>query len=201
MMDIENMVINPTVIETTSRGERQFDLFSRLLKDRIIFLGTQVDNLVANSIVAQLLYLQSEDAEKDISFYINSPGGSVTDGLAIYDTMQFVKPPIATYCLGQAASMGALLVAAGAPGKRYALENSRIMIHQPAGGAGGQATDISIQAAEIIRMKSTLNAIMARHTGRTQDQILNDTDRDNYLSAAEAKEFGIVDEVVLSTPA
>jgi len=195
------MVINPTVIETTSRGERQFDLFSRLLKDRIIFLGTQVDNLVANSIVAQLLYLQSEDAEKDISFYINSPGGSVTDGLAIYDTMQFVKPPIATYCLGQAASMGALLVAAGAPGKRYALENSRIMIHQPAGGAGGQATDISIQAAEIIRMKSTLNAIMARHTGRTQDQILNDTDRDNYLSAAEAKEFGIVDEVVLSTPA
>ena len=186
----------PTVIEQTGRGERAFDIYSRLLKDRIIFLGTQVDDVVANLIVAQLLFLQSEDAEKDISLYINSPGGSVTAGLGIYDTMQFVKCDIATYCVGQAASMGALLLCAGAAGKRYSLPNSRVMIHQPWGGYQGQATDIDIHAKEILSLKGRLNGIMAHHTGRSIKEIEKDTDRDNFLSAEEAKAYGLVDDVV-----
>lgn len=189
----------PTVIEQTGRGERAFDIYSRLLKDRIIFLGTQVDDTVANLIIAQLLFLQSEDAEKDISLYINSPGGVVTAGMAIYDTMQFLKCDVATYCVGQAASMGAVLLAAGAKGKRYALPNARIMIHQPLGGAQGQASDIQIQAEEILRIKESLNGILAHHTGQNIKTITKDTDRDNFMSAAEAKEYGLVDEVVTST--
>jgi len=198
-MLIENIAFNPSVIEETARGPRQFDLFSRLLRDRIVLLGSPVDDMVANCIVAQFLYLQSQDAEKDISFYINSPGGSVTAGMAIYDTMQFVKCEIATYCIGQAASMGALLLAAGTHGKRYALENARIMIHQPSGGAGGQASDIAIQAEEILRTKENLNRILARHTGKKIAQVAKDSDRDRFMSATEAKKYGLVDEVVLPT--
>lgn len=198
-MLIENIAFNPSVIEETARGPRQFDLFSRLLRDRIVLLGSPVDDMVANCIVAQFLYLQSQDAEKDISFYINSPGGSVTAGLAIYDTMQFVKCEIATYCIGQAASMGALLLAAGTHGKRYALENARIMIHQPSGGAGGQASDIAIQAEEILRTKENLNRILARHTGKKIAQVAKDSDRDRFMSADDAKKYGLVDEVVLPT--
>jgi len=198
-MLIENIAFNPSVIEETARGPRQFDLFSRLLRDRIVLLGSPVDDMVANCVVAQFLYLQSQDAEKDISFYINSPGGSVTAGLAIYDTMQFVKCQIATYCLGQAASMGALLLAAGTHGKRYALENARIMIHQPSGGAGGQASDIAIQAEEILRTKENLNRILARHTGKKTAEVAKDSDRDRFMSAADAKKYGLVDEVVLPT--
>jgi len=198
-MLIENIAFNPSVIEETARGPRQFDLFSRLLRDRIVLLGSPVDDMVANCIVAQFLYLQSQDAEKDISFYINSPGGSVTAGLAIYDTMQFVKCQIATYCIGQAASMGAFLLAAGTHGKRYALENARIMIHQPSGGAGGQASDIAIQAEEILRTKENLNRILARHTGKKIAQVAKDSDRDRFMSAADAKKYGLVDEVVLPT--
>lgn len=196
-MDIRNFITNPTVIEETSRGDRAFDLFSRLLKDRIIVLGTEINNIVATSIQSQLLYLQSQDAEKDISFYINSPGGSVTAGLAIYDTMQFVKCDIATYCSGIAASMGALLLAAGTNGKRHCLENARVMIHQPLGGATGQATDIQIMADEILYNRANLNRILAEHTGKTLDEVGVDSDRDNFMSAAEAKEYGIVDHVVL----
>lgn len=189
----------PIVIEDTPRGERSYDIYSRLLKDNIIFMGTAIDDSVANAIVAQMLFLESEDPDKDIQIYINSPGGSVTAGLAIYDTMQFVKNDIVTYCIGQAASMAAHLLAAGTKGKRFALPNSRVMIHQPSGGAGGQATDIAIQAREIIRWRKTLNETIAKHTGRTAEQLEKDSDRDYYMSAEEAKTYGIVDHVVAST--
>ncbi len=186
----------PFVIETTHRGERAYDLYSRLLKDRIIMLGTPVTDEVANVIVAQLLFLESEDPEKGISLYINSPGGSVTAGLAIYDTMQYVKPPVSTICVGQAASMGALLLLAGSRGKRYALPNARIMIHQPLGGAQGQATDIDIQAKEILRLRSYLNGLIVKHTGHTLERIEKDTERDYFMSAEDARQYGIIDEVV-----
>ncbi len=185
----------PYVIEQTHRGERSYDIYSRLLKDRIIMLGTEIDDDVANVIVAQLLFLESEDPDKDISIYINSPGGSVTAGLAIYDTMQYVKPKVSTICIGQAASMGAVLLLAGEKGKRYSLPNSRIMIHQPMGGARGQATDIDIQAREILRMKARLNEIIVKHTGQPIERIEKDTDRDYFMGATEAKAYGIVDEV------
>ncbi|HEY5621935.1 MAG TPA: ATP-dependent Clp endopeptidase proteolytic subunit ClpP [Pontiella sp.] len=186
----------PIVVEQTGRGERSYDIYSRLLKERIIFLGTAIDDMVANLVIAQLLFLQSEDPDKDVSLYINSPGGVVTAGLAIYDTMQFLKCDITTYCVGQAASMGAVLLAAGTPGKRYALPNARIMIHQPLGGAQGQATDINIQAQEIMRIKQILNGILANHSGRSIEDLEKDTDRDNFMSAAQAVEYGLVDEVV-----
>jgi ATP-dependent Clp protease protease subunit len=186
------------VVEQSNRGERAYDIYSRLLKDRIIFLGSAIDNEIANLIVAQLLFLESEDPEKDISFYINSPGGVVTAGLAIYDTIQYIKPDVATVCIGQAASMGALLLAAGTPGKRFALPNARIMIHQPWGGVQGQATDISIQAQEILRLKDRLNEILAAHCGRDKETVAKDTDRDRFMAAEEAKEYGLVDEVVKS---
>jgi len=186
----------PIVVEQTGRGERSYDIYSRLLKERIIFLGTEIDDTVANLVIAQLLFLQSEDPEKDISLYINSPGGIVTSGLAIYDTMQFLKCDITTYCVGQAASMGAVLLAAGTSGKRYALPNARIMIHQPLGGAQGQASDINIQAREIMRIKQILNGILAKHSGRTVDDLEKDTDRDNFMSAIQAAEYGLIDEVV-----
>src|ERR1700761_4313903 len=189
---------NPTIWETTGRETRQYDVFSRLLRDRIIFLGTAIDDTVANMIIAQLLFLQMEDAKKDIHIYIHSPGGYVTAGMAIYDTMQFMTCDVATYCIGMAASMGAVLLAAGTKGKRYSLPNSRIMIHQPSGGARGQATDISIQAKEILRLKKQLNEIMAFHTGQPVDRINTDMERDNYMSAEDAKTYGIVDEVVKS---
>jgi len=186
----------PIVIEQTSRGERAYDIYSRLLKDRIIFLGTVITDDVANLLIAQMLFLESEDPSREINFYINSPGGSVTAGLAIYDTMQYIKPGITTVCIGQAASMAALLLAAGDPKKRYSLPNSRIMIHQPMGGSQGQASDIAIQAKEILRLKDTLNEILARHTGRPIDVIQRDTDRDFFMSGQEAKEYGIVDHVI-----
>ena len=186
---------NPTVIETNGRSERAYDIYSRLLKDRIIFLGTEIDDNVANAIVAQLLFLESEDPEKDIIMYINSPGGVVSAGMAIYDTMNYIKPDVQTVCIGQAASMGALLLAAGAKGKRFALENSRIMIHQPLGGAQGQATDIEIQAKEIIRIKKNLSEILSKATGKNVEQIMLDTERDNYMSAEEAVEYGLIDKV------
>lgn len=186
----------PMVVEQTGRGERSYDIYSRLLKERIIFLGTEINDTVANLVIAQLLFLQSEDPEKDISLYINSPGGVVTAGLAIYDTMQFLKCDITTYCVGQAASMGAVLLAAGASGKRYALPNARIMIHQPLGGAQGQASDIHIQAQEILRIKQILNGILAKHSGRNIDDLEKDTDRDNFMSAIQAAEYGLIDEVV-----
>ena len=186
---------NPTVIENTSRGERAFDIYSRLLRDRIIFLGTEIDDLVANSIVAQLLFLEAEDPEKDIIMYINSPGGVITAGMAIYDTMQYIKPDVQTVCIGQAASMGALLLTAGAKGKRYALENSRVMIHQPLGGARGQATDIEIQAKEILKMKDMTSRIIASHTGKAVEDVLRDTERDNFMSSDEALAYGLIDKV------
>jgi len=192
------MSIIPIVIEQTGRTERAYDIYSRLLKDRIIFVGTIIDDYIANMVIAQLLFLQTEDPEKDIHLYINSPGGIVSSGLAIYDTMQYVKPPIATYCIGQAASMGALLLAAGTRGKRFALPHSRIMLHQPMGGFQGQATDIEIHAREILRMKETLNVILSSHTGRPLEKIQSDTDRDFFMSGDEAKEYGIVDEVITS---
>jgi ATP-dependent Clp protease protease subunit len=195
MKETAQMLI-PTVIEQTGRGERAYDIYSRLLKERIIFLGTEINDTISNLVIAQLLFLQSEDAEKDISIYINSPGGVVTAGMAIYDTMQFLKCPITTYCVGQAASMGAVLLAAGAKGKRFALPNSRIMIHQPLGGAQGQATDIEIQTKEILRMKKTLNEILAFHSGQPLETIERDTDRDFFMSAEEAVKYGLVDEVV-----
>ncbi len=195
-MDIRAQMLVPMVVEQTARGERSYDIYSRLLKDRIIFIGTGIDDNVANLIIAQLLFLQSEDPKKDISIYVNSPGGSVTAGLAIYDTMQFVKPDVATYCVGQAASMGALLLAAGSAGKRFALPHARIMIHQPWGGVQGQASDISIQAKEILRLKERLNGILAHHCKRDVAEIERDTDRDNFKSAEEAKEYGLVDAVV-----
>ncbi|HEY9786564.1 MAG TPA: ATP-dependent Clp endopeptidase proteolytic subunit ClpP [Candidatus Obscuribacterales bacterium] len=187
----------PTVIETTARGERAFDIFSRLLRERIVFLGMPIDDTVANLVVAQLLLLEGEDPEKDIRLYINSPGGSVTAGLAIYDTIQHIRSDVSTICLGQAASMGAFLLAAGSKGKRLALPHSRILIHQPLGGAQGQATDIEIQAREIIRIKRQLNELLAHHTGQSVKQIEKDTDRDNIMTAEEAKEYGLVDEVIL----
>lgn len=190
------MPLIPMVIEQSSRGERAYDIFSRLLKDRIIFLGTAINDEIANLLIAQLLFLESEDPEKDINFYINSPGGVVTAGMAIYDTMQYIKPDIATVCIGQAASMGALLLAAGKTGKRYSLPNSRILIHQPMGGAQGQASDIAIQAKEILRMKETLNHILSFHTGKDIITIQNDTDRDFFMSGQEAREYGIVDHVI-----
>jgi ATP-dependent Clp protease protease subunit len=186
------------VIDQTSRGERAYDIYSRLLKDRIIFLGTAINDEVANLLIAQLLFLESEDPDKDINFYINSPGGVVTAGLAVYDTMQYIKPDITTVCIGQAASMGALLLAAGADKKRYALPNARIMIHQPMGGFQGQASDIEIQAKEILRMKSALNDILKSHTGKDLEQISKDTDRDYFMSGQEAKDYGIVDHVISS---
>lgn len=186
---------SPTVIEDTGKGERAYDIYSRLLKDRIIFLGTEIDDQVANSIVAQLLFLEAEDPEKDIIMYINSPGGVVTAGMAIYDTMNYIKPDVQTVCLGQAASMGALLLSSGAKGKRYALENARIMIHQPLGGAKGQATDIHIQAKEILRIKEMTAKILAKNTGKSIKKIHADTERDNFMSAEEAVEYGLVDKV------
>ncbi len=186
----------PYVIEQNERGERAYDIYSRLLKDRIIFLGTPIDDNVANAIIAQLLFLESEDPDKDINIYINSPGGSVTAGLAIYDTMQLVKPDVTTICVGQAASMGAILLTAGTSGKRYALPHSRIMIHQPLGGVQGQAADIDIQAREILRMKQRLNEILQSHTGQTLEKIEKDTDRDYFLSGEQAVEYGIIDQVV-----
>jgi ATP-dependent Clp protease protease subunit len=184
------------VVEQSNRGERAYDIYSRLLKDRIIFIGSAIDNEIANLIVAQLLFLESEDPEKDISFYINSPGGVVTAGMAIYDTIQYIKPDVATVCIGQAASMGALLLTAGAKGKRFSLPNARIMIHQPLGGAQGQATDIKIQANEILRMKDTLNEILSFHTGQDIEKISEDTERDFFMSAKQALAYGIVDRVV-----
>ncbi len=191
------MIPMPYVIEQTHRGERAYDIYSRLLKDRIVFIGTPIDDDVANVVIAQLLFLESEDPDKDVSVYINSPGGSVTAGLAIYDTMQYVKPAVSTICLGQAASMGAFLLAGGAAGKRFAVPNARIMIHQPMGGFQGQATDIDIQAREILRLKARLNEILARHTRQPLERIEKDTDRDYFMGAGEAKEYGIIDEVFL----
>ena len=186
----------PMVIEQSDRGERAYDIYSRLLKDRIIFIGSAIDDVVANLVIAQMLFLQTEDPGRDISMYINSPGGVVTAGLAIYDTMQFVKPDICTYCVGQATSMGAVLLAAGAKGKRIALPNSRVMIHQPWGGVQGQASDINIQAKEILKMRDRINEILAKHTGKDLNKIQKDTDRDYFMSADEAKEYGVIDEVI-----
>jgi len=186
----------PMVIEQSSRGERAYDIYSRLLKDRIIFLGSAMNDEVANLLIAQLLFLESEDPDKDINFYINSPGGLVTAGLAVYDTMQYIKPDIATVCIGQAASMGALLLTAGTRGKRYSLPNARILIHQPMGGFQGQASDIEIQAKEMLRMKEALNQILVQHTGKTMDSIQRDTDRDYFMSAQEAQTSGIIDHVI-----
>ncbi len=193
--DPQNYLV-PIVIESTARGERSFDIYSRLLKERIIFLGTQVDDAIANLIVAQLLFLESEDPDADIHLYINSPGGSVSAGLGIYDMMQYVKPDIATYCTGLAASMGALLLTAGTKGKRYSLPHSQIMIHQPLGGAQGQASDIQIQAKQILILKEKLNHILVKHTGQPYEKVERDTDRDNYMSGAEAKAYGLVDHVI-----
>jgi ATP-dependent Clp protease protease subunit len=189
------MNLVPIVVEQTSRGERSYDIFSRLLKDRIIFLGGPVEDTVANLIIAQMLFLEAEDPEKDIQFYINSPGGVVTAGMAIYDTMQHVRPPVATICIGQAASMASILLAAGAKGKRFSLPYSRILIHQPMGGVQGQATDIEIHAKEILRMRESLNDILARHTGQPLEKISLDTERDYFMSAQEAQEYGLIDEV------
>jgi len=197
-MSMKNQLLVPMVIEQTSRGyERAYDIYSRLLKDRIVFIGTPVDDYVANLVIAQMLFLQMEDVNKDINVYINSPGGSVTAGLAIYDTMQFVKCHVATYCVGQASSMGALLLCAGTKGKRHTLPNSRIMIHQPWGGIQGAAEDISRHAKEILNMRDKINEILATHTGQPLDKIQKDTDRDYFMSAQEAKEYGIIDEVIL----
>ena len=190
------MALIPMVVEQTSRGERAFDIYSRLLKDNIIFLGTPIDDQIANLIVAQLLFLEAEDPEKDINVYINSPGGSVTAGLAIYDTMQFIRPDVTTICVGMCASMGALLLTAGAKGKRFALPNSRILIHQPSGGMHGQATDVRIHAEELIRIRELTSQILAKHTGQSMEQIESDVERDRYLSAEQAKEYGLIDEVI-----
>jgi ATP-dependent Clp protease, protease subunit len=200
-MEEKNQILVPMVIERTGHGERAYDIYSRLLKDRIIFIGSGIGDELSNLIIAQMLFLQSEDAKKDINLYINSPGGSVTAGLAIYDTMQFLACDVCTYCVGQAASMGAVLLAAGAAGKRYALPNARIMIHQPWGGAQGQAADISIQAKEILRLRDRLNEILAFHTGKPLDSITRDTDRDFFMSAEESVQYGLVDEVVTRSPA
>lgn len=197
-MSIKNQMLVPMVVEQTGRGERAYDIYSRLLKDRIVFLGTAINDEVSSLIVAQLLFLQAEDPAKEISFYINSPGGAVTAGMAIYDTLQFVKCDVATYCVGQAASMGALLLAAGTPGKRFTLPHARIMLHQPLGGTEGSASDISIHAREILRIRDVLNAILARHTGKSVETVAKDSDRDNFMTAEEAKAYGLVDEVIVS---
>ncbi|EST55470.1 ATP-dependent Clp protease proteolytic subunit [Brevibacillus panacihumi W25] len=196
-----HMNLIPTVIEQTNRGERAYDIYSRLLKDRIIFLGTPINDTVANIVVAQLLFLQAEDPDKDIHLYINSPGGSITAGMAIYDTMNFIKPDVSTICIGMAASMGAFLLAAGAKGKRFALPNSEVMIHQPLGGAQGQASDIEIAAKRILKMRDKLNQILSERTGQPLERIQKDTDRDNFLSAAEALEYGLIDKVISSEAA
>ncbi len=190
----------PIVVEQTNRGERAYDIYSRLLKDRIIFLGAPIDDVFANLVIAQLLFLEAEDPEKDINLYVNSPGGSVTAGLGIYDTMQYVKPPINTICLGQAASMGALLLAAGTKGKRFALPNARVMIHQPLGGFQGQATEIDIHAREILKIRERLNEILAKHTGQPIEKISHDTERDYFMSGEEAKRYGLIDEVITRAP-
>jgi len=190
----------PIVVEQTARGERSYDIYSRLLKDRIVFLGGPIDDTVANIIIAQLLFLEAEDPDKDIHLYINSPGGVVTAGMAIYDTMQYIKPQVSTICVGSAASMGAVLLTSGATGKRYALPHSRVMIHQPLGGVQGQATEIEIHAREILRMREELNGILARHSGRSIEEITADTERDHFLSAAEAKAYGLIDEVLERLP-
>ena len=190
------MGLVPIVVEQSARGERAYDIYSRLLKDRIIFIGTPIDDMVANLVIAQMIFLEGEDPDRDINLYIHSPGGIVTAGLAIYDTMQFVKPNVATLCLGQAASMAAVLLAAGAKGKRSALPNSRIMIHQPLGGTQGQVTDIEIYTKEVLKMKEQLNGILSKHTGRTMDQIDKDTDRNNFMSVEEAKSYGLIDEII-----
>jgi ATP-dependent Clp protease protease subunit len=190
-------ILVPMVVEQTNRGERAYDIYSRLLKDRIVFLGSPIDDYVANLIVAQMLFLESEDPDKDINLYINSPGGAVYAGMAIYDTMQYIKPAVSTICVGLAASFGAVLLAAGAKGKRFALPHSRIMLHQPAGGAQGQAVDIEIHAREIIKIKETLNVILSKHTGQPVERLAQDTDRDFFISAEEAKKYGIVDEILL----
>ena len=194
--DVEASGLVPMVVEQSSRGERAYDIYSRLLKERVIFLVGQVEDHMANLIVAQMLFLESENPDKDIHLYINSPGGSVTAGLSIYDTMQFIKPDVSTMCIGQAASMGAFLLTAGAKGKRYCLPNSRTMIHQPSGGAQGQATDIHIQSQEILKIKQRLNDLMAKHTGQSVDKVTEDTERDNFMSAEESKEYGLIDEVL-----
>ncbi len=186
------------VVEQTSRGERAYDIYSRLLKDRIIFLGTAIDDHIANVVTAQLLFLEADEPEQDISMYINSPGGSVTAGLGVYDTMRYIKPDVSTICIGQAASMGALLLTAGAHGKRFALPNSRILIHQPLAGVQGQASDIDIHAREILRMRDELNEILAHHTGQKVEQVVKDTDRDNFMTAEEAKEYGLIDDMIVS---
>jgi ATP-dependent Clp protease protease subunit len=186
------------VVEQTSRGERAYDIYSRLLKDRIIFLGTAIDDHIANVVTAQLLFLEADEPDRDISMYINSPGGSVTAGLGIYDTMQYIKPEVSTICIGQAASMGALLLTAGEKGKRFALPNSRILIHQPLAGVQGQASDIDIHAREILRMRDELNGLLVKHTGQSMDRIVQDTDRDHFLSAKEAKKYGLIDDVIVS---
>jgi ATP-dependent Clp protease protease subunit len=191
-----SMTVIPMVIEQTGRGERAYDIYSRLLKDRIIFVGTPIDDMVANLIIAQMLFLEADDPEKDIYLYINSPGGVVTSGLAIYDAMQYIKPDVSTICVGQAASMGALLLAAGTKGKRFALPHARIMIHQPMGGFQGQASDIDIQAREILRMKDELNRILVKHTGQTLERIQIDTDRDFFMTPQQAKEYGLIDEMI-----
>lgn len=196
MSEIMYSTLVPMVVENTHRGERAYDIYSRLLKDRIVFMGTAIDDNVASLIIAQMLFLESEDPDKDIQIYINSPGGSVTSGLAIYDTMQYIKPDVSTICMGQAASMGAFLLAAGAPGKRFALPHSRIMIHQPLGGAQGQATDIEIQAREILRLKEEINNMLAKHCKQPVKKIQQDTDRDYFMSGLEAKEYGLIDSVV-----
>jgi ATP-dependent Clp protease protease subunit len=196
LADTSNFII-PTVIEQTHRGERGWDIFSRLLKDRIVFLGTAVDDTIANIVIAQMLFLESEDPDKDVMLYINSPGGLVTAGLAIYDTMQYIRCDVATICMGQASSMGAFLLAAGAKGKRYTLPNARILIHQPLGGFQGQATDIDIHAKEILRTRDRMNEILSRHTGQPLDRIKNDTERDYFMGAGEAKEYGVVDEILV----
>jgi ATP-dependent Clp protease, protease subunit len=198
MMDPVRDYLVPIVIEQTSRGERSFDIYSRLLNERIIFLGTPIDDSVANLVMAQLLHLESEDPDKDIQLYINSPGGSVTALLAIYDTMQYVKPDVATTCMGQAASAAAVLLAAGAKGKRYGLPHSRVLIHQPSGGAEGQSADIEIQAREILRLRRTLDELLAHHTGQTAEKVGRDTDRDFILNAEQAKEYGIIDDIIVS---
>ena len=192
------MALVPMVVEQTNRGERAYDIYSRLLKERIIFLGTAIDDTIANLVTAQLLFLEAEEPDRDIAMYVNSPGGTVTAGLAIYDTMQYIKPDVSTICIGQAASMGALLLTAGAKGKRYALPNSRILIHQPLGGVQGQASDIDIQAREILRMREELNEILARHTGQPIKQIEKDTDRDNFMTAEQAKDYGLLDDVIVA---
>jgi len=197
-MNARNQTLIPMVVEQTGRGERAYDIFSRLLKDRIVFIGTVVDDDISNLIIAQMLFLQGDDADKDINVYINSPGGSVTAGLAIYDTIQYLKCDVNTYCVGQAASMGAVLLAAGSPGKRFALPNARIMIHQPWGGVQGQASDISIQAREILRLRDRINEIIAYHTGKPLEIIARDTDRDFFMSATDAQAYGLVDHVVAS---